>query len=380
MFQNTPTTQTKRDEKDSLEKVKQPGGPQLAMGAGSVSNILTLQKMIGNRATAQLMQRMQANSAQASASNSHGTKPIQRMSKQDFEAQLGQEMNIQSRMKLGPEIMKFKMWLEGTLDGQLQNQNIVEYIEDDSFTAEKLTAFITEYKSFHKAIGPEIAQNKVADVPIPQGMYLVASQNDLTAGLYTDGASPCVIVGFHAKVSDDGSTDVLALAHFDGQTDPEMLTTMYEAVVARLEADTHPPITIYLSGGAGKKGGDEQAELTGFQLFTKLEALADGIASSAQNVKVQKRRSVDGKDVSARLDAAKGMKRYKSSLINHKDSDQLKENPEALEALDHLLENGQMLNNPKGDPVDFGVSNLEELQSSAAKAKANQDEVQDDTQ
>ena len=344
----------------SNEASKSGGGIAPSRVTSAQSAIMAIQQKVGNQATARLLQRRMA---------TQNNQPIQRMKDADFQKTFGTSMNITKRLALGPELMKFKKWLSGVLQGKTE-LNIEEYIAQDEFNLEMLEGYISQYKDFQKRVGPEVASNKKADVPIPQGMFLVASQSELEAGLYTDGVSPCVAVGFQIQTEEED--DVLALGHFDSFTSPALLTTMYNAALKKagktIQEVSH--ITISVAGGVSTPKHANSKELSGPELYTKLAELADELqAQASDKIDVVKRPSIDNLDINVRLDSAKGMERYKKSLVNPKMADQLVENPQALKATKFLLENGQFLTDSEGVPDQIGLDNVQDLKDSVKGAE-----------
>ncbi|MBL0386305.1 hypothetical protein JJB07_06510 [Tumebacillus sp. ITR2] len=331
-----------------------------------MSAVLAMQKKIGNQATARLLQRKQALQTKG---------PIQRMADKDFTKQFGASMGIKSNKLVYVEVMLFNKWLKGVIR-DITDQDVAEFIADDSFTNDVLADYINQYKEFKELVGPEEASNKLADVPVPQGMFLVASQSELEAGLYTDGVSPCVAVGFQIKINDE-EEDVLALGHFDSFTAPSQLAVMYNAALQKagrtIQQVAH--VTISLSGGVNTPKGKDKKELNGPELFKQLVDVAEGLkADASDKIEVIKRRSVDNKEVAVRIDSEKGMKRYAKSLVDPTQSEELAKNPQALKASKFMLQNAQSLTNDDGQADQFGLDYKKQVQDSVAKADESLDE------
>lgn len=344
----------------SNEAAKSNSAAASLQGSAAYSAILVMQQKIGNQATAKLLQRRQAAQNQP---------PIQRMKDAEFQQAFGVAMNINKKLTLLGEVMKFKKWLKGTIRDKT-NLSVDEYMDQKEFTAETLEGYIAQYKAFRDLVGPEVASNKKADVPVPQGMFLVASQSELEAGMYTDGVSPCVAVGFQIQTEEED--DVLALGHFDSFTSPSLLITMYKAALQKTGKNIEQVsnVTISLAGGISSPQHEDSSELSGPELFKQLAEIADALkADASDKIQVIKRPSIDDMDVNVRLDSNKGMERYKKSLVNPAMSDQLKQNPQALKATKFLLENGQHLTNDKGVLDQFGVENRNKLQNSVKAAE-----------
>ncbi|PWK13919.1 hypothetical protein [Tumebacillus permanentifrigoris] len=355
--------QVSREEERNLQSVSRAvRTPQTSSRMSPLTQLHSLQKTIGNQATTRMLQTMQASQMKR---NAQAYAPIQRMPIKDLPKEFG-TLYGSTGIKMSGELMLFKKWLAGLVEEKF-DKNVVDFIDDDAFTSETLADYFAQYQVFKSSVGPELKNNKKADVPVPQGMYLVASQSELEAGLYTDGASPCVIVGFHLKMDDTGDGDILAIAHFDSESDPGMFDEMYEAVKARAGdvIDSEPVTKIYVAGGAGKKSEQAQSGLAGYQLFTAIAALADAVASQINNVQVIKRRSLDGKEIGARIDASGGMKRFNNSAIDHTKPEDLQD-LNALHAAKFLLDNGKMLKNSDEQDVSSGVNNKKAIEDSVA--------------